>query len=638
LILGIVAAVAFSLSAISYEYFTVTAGNMLALSVEDVHTNSQIQASDMSHILVNKLEGVAANLEVISTAPSVLQHNLTLAKHLFDVGQNSSRDLSSYYFWVDGKGTVLLVSDGTSKVLTSGVGTNASQRPFYTGPKQSLSLSYSTATPSLSNASRVFVFVSQPILVETGSRGGQRTETFDGAVSAAIDLTTLGRLLSSQLSSQFRSSLGILDKNGVILYSGTESFIGQNVQNSRVQSLLPPSIRDTFNGLIQRSLNGNAGVEDFSYQGNSTTIAYQPVIVSDPGGHNNSKQFGVLYVSEPDIIAGSVVGLIQEQRLTSTAIIVAIGAISTGAGFVVLRWNQRLDDVVKKKTSDLIVANEQLAAQAQAQKDLINIAAHELRTPTQSILANAELLRDAMRPGSLEHQIPRLPAGAGAYPSKTTSSVGKSPQIEDKEILELVSSTYRNAERLEKLTQNLLDVARIDSNTLRLETETFDLDEKIRNAIADVRSLAVTNGGYHKGIEMVFEPDGTGIKVLADRTKVYEVMSNVLRNAMRHSEDGGRIVVSARRADGFAEVQIRDEGTGIDPEILPKLFGKFATKSGTGLGLFISKNYVEAQGGRMWAENNRDGKGATFSFTLPLARDGPSGDNDGARGALGERD
>ena len=107
-------------------------------------------------------------------------------------------------------------------------------------------------------------------------------------------------------------------------------------------------------------------------------------------------------------------------------------------------------------------------------------------------------------------------------------------------------------------------------------------------------------------------------QLLADKTKVYEVVSNLLRNAVEHSRNKGeKIVVKAEKSSGSIVVSVKDEGTGIDPEIQPRLFNKFVTKMGTGLGLYISKGYVEALGGKIWAENNSDGRGATFSFSLP---------------------
>ena len=108
--------------------------------------------------------------------------------------------------------------------------------------------------------------------------------------------------------------------------------------------------------------------------------------------------------------------------------------------------------------------------------------------------------------------------------------------------------------------------------------------------------------------------------VEADKGRLNQVISNLIDNAIKFTQEG-RIVISSQRSDDDnVIVSIKDTGTGIDPEIMPRIFSKFATKSfiGTGLGLFISKKIVEAHSGRMWAENNPFGKGDTFAFTLPL--------------------
>jgi signal transduction histidine kinase len=113
------------------------------------------------------------------------------------------------------------------------------------------------------------------------------------------------------------------------------------------------------------------------------------------------------------------------------------------------------------------------------------------------------------------------------------------------------------------------------------------------------------------------------LEVYADKSRIFEVLSNLIRNSIRFSDqEGATIRVNIGQNEGYAVVEVRDNGRGIDPEIMPRLFTKFATKSyqGIGLGLYISKSIVEAHGGRIWAENNTDGKGAIFTFTLPIQK------------------
>lgn len=229
---------------------------------------------------------------------------------------------------------------------------------------------------------------------------------------------------------------------------------------------------------------------------------------------------------------------------------------------------------------------DQLEMHDKMQKEFINIAAHELRTPMQPIIGMMDLLESEFEDGSTE-------------------------SIITKEQFDLL---LRNARRMERLATDILEVSRIESNSVRLSKERFDIHEKIRNVVIDVKSLSRLN----KNVEII-EVAGEPIFVEADKVRIFEVLSNIIRNAIKFTNEG-TITVQAHTDGENVQVEVKDTGIGIDPDIMPRLFTKFATKSdqGTGLGLFISKNIVEAHGGRIWAENNKDGKGATFSFTLPL--------------------
>jgi len=231
---------------------------------------------------------------------------------------------------------------------------------------------------------------------------------------------------------------------------------------------------------------------------------------------------------------------------------------------------------------------DQLEAHDRMQKEFINVAAHELRTPIQPILGMIEILE--------------LEFNKAADGELRIS----------KDQLDLI---VRNAGRLEHLATAILEVSRIESNTLKLNKEKFDINEKIRNVVEEIKKTRE----FSKAIEFQYKIDKQ-IIVEADKVRIFEVLSNLLRNAIKFTTEGN-ISVKAELKGINVQIDVSDSGEGIDPEIMPKLFSKFATKSdqGTGLGLFISKNIVEAHGGKIWARNNKDGKGATFSFTLPLA-------------------
>ena len=225
----------------------------------------------------------------------------------------------------------------------------------------------------------------------------------------------------------------------------------------------------------------------------------------------------------------------------------------------------------------------QLEVHDKLQREFINIASHEMKTPTQAILGYSELL-----------------------------------ETDPKNNAEIIASLKRNANRLQRLTNDILEVSRIESQTLRLNKEKVNINEKIREIIDDVRNQVQNPNDLQINFLEAKHP----VHLEADKTRLYQVIANLLTNAIKFTNEG-TITVSADVDDNNNEliVTVRDSGEGIHSDIIPRLFTKFATKSntGTGLGLYISKNIIEAHGGRIWAENNQDGKGANFTFTLPLS-------------------
>jgi len=232
--------------------------------------------------------------------------------------------------------------------------------------------------------------------------------------------------------------------------------------------------------------------------------------------------------------------------------------------------------------------------------EFINVAAHELRTPIQPILGVSGVLRS---------------------------------ETKDSKQQELLDVIIRNAKRLQRLSQDILDVARIESHTLILKKEIFNLNDIISNGISDIMNQVIVKENKESSIKLEFtnsvkwkvdeDEEVNALPIVeADKDRISQVISNLLANAVKFTNEGA-IRIAAEKNNGEILVSIKDTGTGIDPEILPRLFTKFVTKpetGGTGLGLFISKSIVEAHGGSIWAENNTDGKGATFYFSLPLIR------------------
>ncbi|MEW6605222.1 MAG: HAMP domain-containing sensor histidine kinase, partial [Thermoproteota archaeon] len=179
----------------------------------------------------------------------------------------------------------------------------------------------------------------------------------------------------------------------------------------------------------------------------------------------------------------------------------------------------------------------------------------------------------------------------------------------------------RNAKRINKLTNDILDVSRIKSNTFRLQKERINLKKLIEESIQDVLFKMAEN--KNPNLKIAFEsklPEGKD-EIVADRGRLNQVLANLLDNAVNFTDKGMITVTLQHGRDlGFIEVSVADTGKGIDPAIRPRLFEKFVTKSekakGTGLGLYLCKAIVEAHGGKIWADDNV-GRGAVFAFTLP---------------------
>jgi two-component system sensor histidine kinase VicK len=233
---------------------------------------------------------------------------------------------------------------------------------------------------------------------------------------------------------------------------------------------------------------------------------------------------------------------------------------------------------------------EQLKVHDKMQKEFINIASHEMKTPTQAIIGYSDLMQ--------------------RHPEKRE---------------EMTQAISRNALRLQRLTNDILDVTRIESQTLHLNKEQFNLNDLIMHIVEDYRSQIEKENKNIKLLYNVSDDIKSPLMVEADRDRINQVISNLLSNAIKFiskKEEEGVVSITAEKNSNSHEVivNIRDTGKGIDPEIFPRLFQKFTTRSftGTGLGLYISKSIVEAHDGKMWAENNTDGYGATFTFTLPL--------------------
>jgi signal transduction histidine kinase len=447
------------------------------------------------------------------------------------------------------------------------------------------------------------IFITYPIV-------NSETGKYIGLVGVSIPTVNFFAQYGNvrDVTSQF---LVVLDRNGIMLANGaSKTLVGKNFFGYETQEFI--NHNKILNNLTQNLLAGNSGFAVYDYgSGERLTTAY-PIYV------NNKPTYFIQAVTPTSQIYSQINDVLLTERLKMFSLLAGTTAAIAVLIIFLVKWSSTLGNEVKRRTRQLNVSNQQLYSKTselkltnesliesnkklelankqlevhdKMQKDFINIAAHELRTPIQPILALAQVLRSR----------------------KEKDNNGK----EIDEEVSLLDAVIRNAKRLKRLAEDILDVTKIESHSLILHKERFNLNEVILNTVQDIRN-EISDGK----VKLLYEFDKDSLFIEADRERITQVISNLLGNAVKFTKEG-TISIVLEKKDSQVTFNIKDTGSGIDSEILPRLFTKFATKSfeGTGLGLFVSKSIIEAHGGKMWAENNADGKGATFSFTLPLSK------------------
>jgi signal transduction histidine kinase len=587
------------LSVLSYQYSSFTADEIAKIASQDVRSNSRIEAHDLSQILVHRIGSITNNLQALTMARPIQQNELETAQYLLNAAQYSTKDLTDGYYWLDKNGKVVTWSNINQETLRKVKGFDLSEQDFFRVPNSTFTPYYSSVIESPDNVPRVYI--SYPIIGNQDkpgdvANGSINRGSFLGVIVVPISVNTIGKFLQNELPPEFVSNVGLIDRNGIIIYARNQSLIGKNYLAEEFQSTIPTEIKNSYNNILRRSLQSLSGSEDVTFTGGTTTISYQPVTI-------DVRHLWTLFIGTPHNLASDVGLLIDQQKNFSTLLVIIIAAIGGSIALLILSWNKRLEAAVDVRTSELkganvslvqsnkllAAANEQLKMHDRMQKEFINVAAHELRTPIMPILGDAEFI---------ENQF---------------NGVKNTVEVEKEE----VASIIRNAKRLDQLASDILDVTKIESNSLRLNKEEFNLNEIITLVVKEIRNLIANNDAGPEKVTIHYNPKD--IFVVADKGRLTQVLFNLLGNAVKFTEKGNIFVDVEEKADQLV-VNIRDTGRGIHSEILPRLFTKFATKSerGTGLGLFISKSIVEAHGGKIWAQNNVNESGATFKFSLPF--------------------
>ena len=507
-------------------------------------------------------------------------------------------------------------SSGSSTIAP--VGNDLSFRPWVSETRDTLKPVFSEGFEHLGEYR---VIITNPVI-------DRETKQYLGLVGVSIPTEPFFEHYGNvyDINSEF---LVAFDSKGTLLAVGADpNLVGLDFFGEEVQNFI--NHNPTLNKITNELLQGSSGSAVYDYGRGERLQTYQPIYVA-----GNPTYF--LQVVTPTDTIYSQIDPILSRENGKLALLLAgpTGASAILIIFLVL-WNSSLGKEVKKRTRELWesnrllgVTNEQLRERDRMQNEFINIAAHEMRTPIQPILGLSEIMREKilniaqhLKREEKEEVVYEQLQDSSRVPTRSNLSFRSSLSLSVEKIIPMVEIINRNAKRLEKLTNNLLDVTRMEnSNSLELRKELFPIDSVIRDCIIDVSQHI---GKKNLKFSYVPADDNQQIIIKADRTRIAQVLMNLLDNSINSSQEGIISVTTTIDSNSNSvTVSVKDTGSGINPDIIPRLFSKFVTASekGTGLGLYISKKIIEAHGGKIWAENNKDGEGAIFAFTLPLVSD-----------------
>src|SRR5215203_2654746 len=593
------------------------------VALGEIQNVSMTQTHDSGKIIENALMDIVTNLNTLVNSPTIQQsQDIKDMVLLMNAGQSSTHHITDYYRIIDKNGKIIAASNipDNHQQYNKSIDQDFSNRSYFTIAKETNKLYISNLIDSINKVPRFSISI--PILINDVSKNKviNRTFSFDntnnefipinnttdktifnGIIEASVRIDKLEKLLELSMLSSQQNEITLLDRNRMIMFSAKKDLIGKNFFSDPAQSLLLKSLPlkelENINKFVNDALNGKSDIYNLNSTSQTSTFLSRPISLE-------GDQFMTLLINKPYNLDAEVIYFLNLQRNFSIIAILIIVFISSILGYFLFTWNKRLQTKVTNQTiklnqniEQLSEANKQLKVHDKLQKEFINITAHELRTPIQSIMGYAEMLK--------------------SFPEKTST---------------YVQPIERNAQRLYKLIQDILDITKIESGNLALTKTHFDLQEKINNVIKDL-ATAKKIDGINQNVQFVFHPNDS-VKVFADKERIYQVISNLIRNAAKFTngkEAKIEIILEKIKKDKkeLISVKIMDNGTGIDPEILPRLFSKFTTKSefgGTGLGLYISKKIIEAHDGTIRGYNNnnnnnnrdREKKGSTFEFILPL--------------------
>ena len=552
--------------AVSYGLFFYLQNNTennIRNSLFEQQKQRQIESTKaLSNHIASDLDLIMSKLELLANSGTLQQGNL--------VGNKTTEELEKTYQQINSKTPLdrLFILDKNNIVKSSinandlprFVGVNFSDREWARETKDMQMPVYSNGFEGRDGVYRIAITF--PIINEGA---------YIGLVAASLSTIPFFEHYGNiyDIKSQY---LAVLDRNAGQLIHPVKSFIGTSFFGNHTQQVTGHN--EILNNIIRTVISGKPYSDTYEFRNSERLNTGYPIWVG------SKPEYFVFVITPTSAIFSQINDVIFTQRIEIFSLLAGVTAAVAVLIVFLMKWNTNLNNEVKRRTKDLESANEQLKVHDKMQKEFINVAAHELRTPIQPILGLSQIIQSNVMDENLRSQV---------------------------KVIE------RNAKRLQGLTNDILDVTRIESHTLKLNKGKFNLNDVITNCINDV---IINNNG--KNVKLSYEP--RDIIVDGDKGRISQVISNILSNATKFTTEGS-ILIKSEKHDNQVMISVKDTGSGIDPELFPRLFSKFVSKSfsGTGLGLFIAKSIIESHNGKIWAENNIDGKGAKFSFTLPIA-------------------
>jgi signal transduction histidine kinase len=588
-ILSVISIVVFSFT-VFYSIQIVTEENVKNNLISEQIDRQQIASKSLSQHIGSDLTLVTAVLDGLANSIYMQDGSLDPNKtnSMIIEKYNSIDDIIDRIFILDKDDVV--TTDLSHQGTNLDVGSSFSQREWVEEARNNLKPVFSKGFEGQGIYS---IYIAVPMI-------NRENNQYLGLIGASIPTEKFFSRYGNvhDINSQF---LVVYDKSGTILTVGADkSLVGKNFFSKTVQSFITQN--NILNNLTKNLLAGKPNVGVYDYGKTERINTGQPVLIQ------NTPTYFIQVVTPTKEIFAKTADTLFTERLKSYSLLTAVFASVAILTIFLLKWSNTLEKEVIKRTHELNRSNVKLAIMSQElknsnlslqkannqlrqndklQKEFINMAAHELRTPIQPILGLTDVLLD------------------------------KTSDPHQSQLLEVI---MRNARRLQRLSGDILDVSKIESSSLKLFKTPMELNEVIQTVINDFENGSKLE--RNKNVKIFFQPKDS-IIVYVDKDRIFQVLSNLLNNALKFTKHGTVMIsinLDDRENNKAVKVTIQDTGIGITQELMPNLFSKFVTSSynGTGLGLFISKGIIEAHGGRIWAENNSNGVGASFSFSLPI--------------------